>query len=78
MTTNKTEQNVAASEMGTGSETPLDSKYRLIVVAARRSKQLQRGARPRVDMDAAKHKTTRIAMSEVMSGKIAYTVLEDV
>ena len=29
----------------------IDSKYRLIIVAAKRSKQLQRGARPRIDID---------------------------
>src|SRR5262249_43960687 len=38
----------------------IDSKYRLIIVAAKRSKQLQRGARPRIDIDPAKHKPTRI------------------
>jgi DNA-directed RNA polymerase omega subunit len=46
-------------------------------VAARRSKQLQRGARARVEMDAAKHKVTRVAMAEVMAGKVNYSVLED-
>jgi DNA-directed RNA polymerase subunit omega len=46
----------------------MDSKYRLIIVAAKRSKQLQRGARPRVDMDTQKHKPTRVALEEVMRG----------
>jgi DNA-directed RNA polymerase omega subunit len=41
-----------------------DSKYRLIVVAAQRSKRLQKGARPRVRMDAERHKPTRIALEE--------------
>src|ERR687889_85430 len=41
----------------------LDSKYRLIIVAAQRSKQLQRGARPRVEgMDTQRHKPTRLAL----------------
>jgi DNA-directed RNA polymerase subunit omega len=58
-------------------ETPeLDSKYRLILVAAQRSKQLQRGARPRVEMDAQRHKPTRIALEEVMRGKINFSILE--
>ena len=57
---------------------PVDSKYRLIIVAARRSKQLQRGARPRVDLGgASKHKMTRVAMAEVMSGQVTYTLIED-
>jgi DNA-directed RNA polymerase subunit omega len=58
-------------------ETPeLDSKYRLILVAAQRSKQLQRGARPRVEMDAQRHKPTRIALEEVQRGVINFSILE--
>ena len=54
----------------------LDSKYRLILVAAQRSKQLQRGARPRVEMDAQRHKPTRIALEEVQRGLINFSILE--
>jgi DNA-directed RNA polymerase subunit omega len=50
----------------------IDSKYRLIILAAKRSKQLQRGARPRIDIDPAKHKPTRIALEEVIQGKIQF------
>ena len=52
----------------------IDSKYRLIILAAKRSKQLQRGARPRIDIDALKHKNTRIALEEVMRGRVNFTV----
>ena len=52
----------------------VDSKYRLIILAAKRSKQLQRGARPRIDIDALKHKNTRIALEEVMRGRVHFTV----
>ena len=52
----------------------VDSKYRLIILAAKRSKQLQRGARPRIDIDALKHKNTRIALEEVMRGRVDFTV----
>jgi DNA-directed RNA polymerase subunit omega len=61
-------------------ETPaqeIDSKYRLIILAAKRSKQLQRGARPRIDIDALKHKNTRIALEEVMRGRVDFTVNKD-
>jgi DNA-directed RNA polymerase subunit omega len=54
----------------------LDSKYRLILVAAQRSKQLQRGARPRIEMDAQRHKPTRIALEEVQRGLIHFTITE--
>lgn len=54
----------------------LDSKYRLILVAAQRSKQLQRGARPRIEMDSQRHKPTRIALEEVARGKIHFSLIE--
>ena len=55
---------------------PIDSKYRLILVAAQRSKQLQRGARPRVDMDTQRHKPTRVALEEVQQGKVSFDITE--
>ncbi len=55
----------------------MDSKYRMIIVAAKRSKQLQRGARPRIDMDIQKHKPTRIALEEVQRGKVPFTIIDD-
>ena len=64
----------------TTEETPapeIDSKYRLIILAAKRSKQLQRGARPRIDIDALKHKNTRIALEEVMQGRVNFSKTGD-
>ena len=55
----------------------IDSKYRLIILAAKRSKQLQRGARPRIDIDTVKHKNTRIALEEVMRGRVNFSVTKD-
>lgn len=55
----------------------IDSKYRLIIVAAKRSKQLQRGARPRIEIDLLKHKPTRVALEEVIRGRINFTVRHD-
>ena len=52
----------------------IDSKYRLIIVAAKRSKQLQRGAQPRIEIDPQKHKPTRIALEEVIRGKVHFSV----
>jgi DNA-directed RNA polymerase omega subunit len=52
----------------------LDSKYRLIIVAAKRSKQLQRGAKPRIEIDTQKHKPTRIALEEVIQGKVPFEI----
>ena len=54
----------------------MDSKYRMIIVAAQRSKQLQRGARPRVEMDTQRHKPTRVALEEVARGKVSFSIIE--
>jgi DNA-directed RNA polymerase subunit omega len=60
---------------GTGGQ-EVDSKYRLIILAAKRSKQLQRGAQPRIEIDPQKHKPTRIALEEVMRGRVHFTIRE--
>ena len=52
----------------------VDSKYRLIILAAKRSKQLQRGAQPRIEIDPQKHKPTRIALEEVMRGRVHFHI----
>jgi len=54
----------------------VDSKYRLIILAAKRSKQLQRGAQPRIEIDPQKHKPTRIALEEVIRGRVQYSIRE--
>lgn len=55
----------------------VDSKYRMILIAAQRSKQLQRGATARVTLDAAKHKNTRIALEEVKNKKVDFRITEE-
>jgi DNA-directed RNA polymerase omega subunit len=55
----------------------IDSKYRLIILAAQRSKQLQRGARPRIEIDPTKHKPTRIALEEIIQGTVPFHVRAD-
>lgn len=54
----------------------IDSKYRMIILAAQRSKQLQRGALSRVDIDIRKSKPTRVAMKELEQKKINFEILE--
>ena len=53
--------------------TEIDSKYRLVLLAAKRSKQLQMGARPRIYSSA--NKTTRVAIEEVRRGLVRYQPL---
>ena len=54
----------------------IDSKYRMIILAAQRSKQLQRGALPRVEMDPRKTKPTRIAMKEFQERRVNFKILD--
>ncbi|HZF39332.1 MAG TPA: DNA-directed RNA polymerase subunit omega [Blastocatellia bacterium] len=53
---------------------PIDSKYRKILIAAKRSKQIQKGAQPRVHMGNSK--ATRVALEEVERGLINYEIIE--
>ena len=54
----------------------IDSKYRMIILAAQRSKQLQRGALSRVDIDTRKNKPTRVALKEIQNRRVNFTILE--
>ena len=65
------------SEVDGASGPEVDSKYRLIILAAKRSKQLQRGAQPRIEIDPQKHKPTRIALEEVMRGRVHFDIKPD-
>jgi DNA-directed RNA polymerase subunit omega len=49
-----------------------DSNYRYILVAARRARQLQGGARPRVETKS--RKPCRIAMDELQAGKVEWSI----
>lgn len=55
----------------------IDSKYRLILLAAQRSKQLQKGATPRVTADPRKIKSTRIALEEIKQKKIHFDFTDE-
>lgn len=66
------ENQVNNEEQPQGQE--IDSKYRKILIAAKRSKQLQRGARPRVNSTSVK--TTKIAIEEVEHGMVEFEILE--
>ena len=52
----------------------VDSKFRFITVASLRAKQLQAGAKPRVD--ARSRKPTRVAMQEVLANAVSWEVMD--
>lgn len=51
-----------------------DSNYRYILVAARRARQIQSGARPMVDTHS--RKPCRVAQEEVKAGKVKWFIPE--
>lgn len=52
----------------------VDSRYRLIVVAALRAKQLLRGSLPRIEVDTRRRRNTSIALEEVKRGLVPFTI----
>lgn len=52
----------------------VDSKFRFIVVAAQRSKQIQQGAKARVDVKS--RKPTRVAMQEVLNNAVSWEIVD--
>lgn len=54
----------------------IDSKYRMIILAAQRSKQLQRGAISRTDIDTRKSKPTRVALKEFKERRVNFKILD--
>lgn len=53
----------------------VDSKFRFITVASQRAKQLQSGAKPRVE--ARSRKPTRVAMQEVLANAVSWEFKEE-
>ena len=53
----------------------VDSKFRFITVAAQRAKQLQAGAKPRVETRS--RKPTRIAVEETLAGTVSWELREE-
>ena len=62
-------------EAGETQATPITSRFLFVDVAAQRAKQLRRGALSRLDRQShAPHKLERVAMEEVRSGLVDYTL----
>ena len=52
----------------------IDSKFRFILIAAKRARQLQAGAKPLIPHTASR-KPTRIAQEEVRSGAVKFELI---
>jgi DNA-directed RNA polymerase omega subunit len=53
----------------------IDSKFRYIIVAAKRTRQLQAGSKPMVGGQGRKF--TRVAMEEVSAGMVKFDLTEE-
>jgi DNA-directed RNA polymerase omega subunit len=54
----------------------IDSRFRLIIVAGLRTKQLLHGSKPRIDADTSRRRNTSIAVEEVKRGRVPFTKIE--
>jgi DNA-directed RNA polymerase omega subunit len=54
----------------------IDAQFRLIIVAAKRSKQLVRGATARIEPDPLRRRNTSIALEEVKRGLVPFTIFD--
>ena len=50
------------------------SRFQLVLLAGRRSKQLLKGAQPRIPADPLKRRNTSIALEELRRGLVPFTV----
>lgn len=67
-----TAQPAATAPVNAASDGPTLNRFHIVALAFQRAKQLQNGARPRVD--PAGHKPTRVALLEVMADTVSWTL----
>jgi DNA-directed RNA polymerase omega subunit len=72
--TKKTKSNGAGHPVINNDPWPgIDSSFRLIIVAAKRSKQLLNGSLPRIEAEPGRRRNTSIALEEVRRGLVPFT-----
>jgi len=54
----------------------IDSRFRLIIIAGLRTKQLLHGSKPRIEADKGRRRNTSIAVEEVKRGLVNFTKIE--
>jgi DNA-directed RNA polymerase omega subunit len=69
----KTNGNGLTGVANEGTWPGIDSRFRLIIVAGLRTKQLLHGSKPRVEADLRRRRNTSIAVEEVKRGLVNFT-----
>lgn len=72
--TYKATRNDFSDVAGDGFWPGIDSRFRLIIVAGLRTKQLLHGSKPRVETDPLRRRNTTIALEEIKRGLVPFTV----
>lgn len=54
----------------------IDSSFRLIILAAKRSKQLLNGSLPRIEAEPGRRRNTSIALEEVRRGLVPFRIIK--
>jgi DNA-directed RNA polymerase omega subunit len=54
----------------------IDSRFRLIIIAGLRTKQLLHGSKPRIEADKSRRRNTSIAVEEVKRGLVNFKKIE--
>ena len=55
----------------------IDSRFRLIIVAGLRTKQLLHGSKPRIEANKTRSRNTSIALEEVKRGLVPFTKVKE-
>ena len=71
--TNKTDSKALTGVANEGTWPGIDSRFRLIIVAGLRAKQLLHGSKPRIETNKARSRNTSIALEEVKRGLVPFT-----
>lgn len=75
---NKSPSEIAKAAPNSERETEIGSKFRLIVVASLRSKQLYKGSPSRLEANPLRRRNTSIALEEVRRGLVHFTIRKPV
>jgi DNA-directed RNA polymerase omega subunit len=71
--TNKTDSKPSTGLANEGTWPGIDSRFRLIIVAGLRAKQLLHGSKPRIETNKGRRRNTSIALEEVKRGLVHFT-----
>lgn len=73
---NKKQSNGASHAVVTEQWPGIDSSFRLIILAAKRSKQLLNGSLPRIEAEPGRRRNTSIALEEVRRGLVPFRFIK--